>query len=337
MLSRVSVARPVRFRISRRVNFQRITRHPSKRQDRPKPERAGRTRRRPRSRGSLPDRRAPRIKRSACAATLESCVTMTIVCSVSRGKPTQQRRDLTPVGAVEISGRLGRPEAARASSPTRGRWPRAVARRPTSCWAHGRGDGPRRPSEATSAARRRASALGVPPSSSGNATFSSAVNAGSRLNDWKIKPIRSRRRSVRLVVVHSWPDRRLRARLGRWRAFRRPPRMCSKVLLPEPDGPMIASSSPLRTCRSMPHRAGTAISPSSPYIFFKLRVSSTVHGQFLDDSGWPAQSLPDGRRPLSVVSPRKPRGLPRRVYPNMESRRAMTVTGRGSSPPSRTS
>src|SRR5256885_16671825 len=47
--------------------------------------------------------------------------------------------------------------------------------------------------------------------------------------------------------------------------------MCSSVLLPEPDGPMIASSSPRGTSRSTPRRARTSVSPS-PKVLLRLRT-----------------------------------------------------------------
>ena len=69
--------------------------------------------------------------------------------------------------------------------------------------------------------------------------FSSAVSVGSRLNDWKTNPSRSRRRIVRsrsesearsVAPMNTWPDV----------SVSRPARQCIRVDLPEPDGPMIA-------------------------------------------------------------------------------------------------
>ena len=74
---------------------------------------------------------------------------------------------------------------------------------------------------------------------SGSAMFSAAVSVGSRLNVWKMKPIWSRRSCVSarsLSVVISWPSIHTLPAVGR----SRPARMCIRVLLPEPDGPMIA-------------------------------------------------------------------------------------------------
>ena len=41
-----------------------------------------------------------------------------------------------------------------------------------------------------------------------------------------------------------------------------PARMCIRVDLPEPDGPMTATSSPGRTTSETPRSASTAVSPS---------------------------------------------------------------------------
>ncbi len=90
--------------------------------------------------------------------------------------------------------------------------------------------------------------------------FSAAVMVGSRLNDWKMNPIRSRRRSVSplsssvLMSVsprNTWPD------VG-WSS---PASMCSSVDLPEPDGPMIAVNSPAARPTLTLSSAVTAASP----------------------------------------------------------------------------
>ena len=73
--------------------------------------------------------------------------------------------------------------------------------------------------------------------------FSAAVMVGSRLNDWKMKPIRSRRSSVSalsLSEVISVSPRYTSPEVGR----SRPASMCSSVDLPEPEGPMIAVNWP---------------------------------------------------------------------------------------------
>ena len=73
--------------------------------------------------------------------------------------------------------------------------------------------------------------------------FSAALIVGSRLNDWKMKPIWSRRSSVSALSLSEviWVSpRNTSPDVGR----SRPASMCSKVDLPEPDGPMIAVNMP---------------------------------------------------------------------------------------------
>ncbi len=100
-----------------------------------------------------------------------------------------------------------------------------------------------------------------PAIESGRTTFSSALSIGRRLKNWKTKPMCSRRRSVSFAsmssvisvpAIETVPD------VG----LSRPARMCMSVDLPEPDGPMTATSSPERTVRSTPRSASTAVSPS---------------------------------------------------------------------------
>ena len=91
----------------------------------------------------------------------------------------------------------------------------------------------------------------VPPASApeivnGSATFSVTSSSGIRLNDWKTKPVRSRRSVVassslsRLIVA---PSRTISPEVGR----SSPPRSWSSVDLPEPDGPIRATNSPSAT------------------------------------------------------------------------------------------
>ena len=90
--------------------------------------------------------------------------------------------------------------------------------------------------------------------------FSSAVSVASRLKLWKMKPILSRRSCVSffsLSRVISTPSMLTRPPVG----WSRPARMCMSVLLPEPDGPMMAVSRPSVMSMSTPARACTAASP----------------------------------------------------------------------------
>ena len=94
----------------------------------------------------------------------------------------------------------------------------------------------------------------------GSTMFSAAVMVGSRLNDWKMKPIRSRRSSVSalsLSEVISVSPRYTSPDVGR----SRPASMCSSVDLPEPDGPMIAVNWPSPSPTLTSSSAATAASP----------------------------------------------------------------------------
>src|SRR5208337_1804496 len=56
----------------------------------------------------------------------------------------------------------------------------------------------------------------------------------------------------------------------------RQPRILSRVLLPEPDGPMTATHSPLSTLKVMPRNAST----ESPYFFVRSRTSINANPLF---------------------------------------------------------
>ena len=70
-----------------------------------------------------------------------------------------------------------------------GRSSPAAARHRRARWDDGRCDGPGRPARASRCARRRASRVCTPASSSGISTFSTALSTGIRLNAWNTKPI----------------------------------------------------------------------------------------------------------------------------------------------------
>ena len=91
--------------------------------------------------------------------------------------------------------------------------------------------------------------------------FSLAVSTGSRLNAWKMNPMRSRRSWVKRAssrVVSSTPSTRTVPDVGR----SSPASTCMSVDLPEPDGPMMAVNSPEGKATSTPSSARTAVSPS---------------------------------------------------------------------------
>ena len=91
--------------------------------------------------------------------------------------------------------------------------------------------------------------------------FSSAVSIGSRLKNWKMKPMCCRRSFViavslswlsRVPAIVTWPS------VGWSSAARR----CISVDFPEPEGPMTAVSFPRSTASVTPRSACTAASPS---------------------------------------------------------------------------
>ena len=91
--------------------------------------------------------------------------------------------------------------------------------------------------------------------------FSSAVSIGSRLKNWKTKPMWRRRSLVRsesFSVVISVPETETEPLVG----LSSPARMCISVDLPEPEGPITAVSFPLPTSSETPLSASTAVSPS---------------------------------------------------------------------------
>ena len=99
-----------------------------------------------------------------------------------------------------------------------------------------------------------------PASSIGSVMFCAAVSCGSRLNDWKTKPIRSRR-----TLVSTWSDCAVRSvppsSACPLVAVSRPARQCIRVDLPEPDGPMIAVNWARPKPTVTPSSARTAVSP----------------------------------------------------------------------------
>jgi hypothetical protein len=90
--------------------------------------------------------------------------------------------------------------------------------------------------------------------------FSAAVRVGSRLNAWKTNPSRSRRRRVRprsSSALTSVPPTTSRPLL----TVSSPARQCSRVDLPEPDGPMTAVSWPAAKPTDTWSRAVTVVAP----------------------------------------------------------------------------
>ena len=89
--------------------------------------------------------------------------------------------------------------------------------------------------------------------------FSRAVSVGTRLNDWKTKPTRSRRIWVRPLsssMPMSWSPTKACPDVG----VSSPAMQCMSVDLPEPDGPITAVNCPCWNSTLTPARAWTAAS-----------------------------------------------------------------------------
>ncbi len=92
-------------------------------------------------------------------------------------------------------------------------------------------------------------------------TFSRAVRLGTRLKNWKTKPTRSRRKSVRSRSdrePRSVSPTSTRPESGRSMPLTR----LRSVDLPEPDGPRTATRSPADTDAEAPARTSWVRSPS---------------------------------------------------------------------------
>ena len=90
--------------------------------------------------------------------------------------------------------------------------------------------------------------------------FSAAVRVGSRLNDWKMNPTRSRRSRVSRrssSLVRSTSPRWTRP----WSTDSRPARQWSRVDLPDPEGPITALNRPRPKPTVTPSSAVTAAGP----------------------------------------------------------------------------
>ncbi|MDH6615250.1 hypothetical protein M2163_002358 [Streptomyces sp. SAI-135] len=114
----------------------------------------------------------------------------------------------------------------------------------------------------------------LPAMSMGRVMFSAAFSVGIRLNDWNMKPMRSRRsrvssRSLSPVISvppsHTWPAETVSS----------PARQCISVDFPEPEGPMTAVKRPRAMSTSTESRASTAVSPE-PYALVRPRARAAI-------------------------------------------------------------
>ncbi len=90
--------------------------------------------------------------------------------------------------------------------------------------------------------------------------FSRAVRVGTRLNDWKTNPMRSRRISV-MSESSSSPISRSPTKVRPDVGVSRPAMQCISVDLPDPDGPITAVNWPRSNSTLTPASAWTAASP----------------------------------------------------------------------------
>src|SRR5580765_4728389 len=192
-------------------------------------------------------------------ASLRSWVTTTRLVPRSRFSSNMSAKTLSalppsrfPVGSSASTMR-GCVTSARA---TAARW-----RSPPESWCgrcSRRSPSPTRVSKARAAAR--ASATLTRRTSSGIATFSSAENSGSRWWNWYTNPsdsLRSTPRSDSLSACMSRPAITTAPAVGR----SSPPRICSSVVLPEPEAPTIATRSPDPTSRLIPSSTSSTTGP----------------------------------------------------------------------------
>src|SRR3954467_823703 len=114
--------------------------------------------------------------------------------------------------------------------------------------------------------------------------FCVTVSDGMRLKAWKTKPIRSRRRIVRrrsLSLASSASPISAAPEVGR----SSPAATCRKVLLPEPDGPMIAVNDPRAKPMLTPSSATTVLSPFPLTLRTSRRATAGSAGSVVGAAG----------------------------------------------------
>src|SRR5437762_7669229 len=176
---------------------------------------------------------ARKSTRSAIVAATASCVTITVVWPSS----STERRTSWRISPLVAESRF---PVGSSAKTTVGRETRALAIATRCCWPPESSAGrwlrrSARPTVSISPSSHSGSGL-RPAIESGSTTFSSAVSIGSRLKNWKTKPMCLRRsfvNSVSLSVVMFVPSTNTSPAVGR----SRPARRCMSVDFPEPDGP----------------------------------------------------------------------------------------------------
>lgn len=143
-----------------------------------------------------------------------------------------------------------------------------------------------------------ASRAGWPANSSGSMTFSSAVRFGSSWNDWNTKPTwlaRSRARPSSSRANRSWPASLTLPALGTSSPASSP----SKVDLPEPELPVMATALPASTVKSIPSRIDSVPPASatrlpSPFTSIELLLSMRLFFRLLYTSVLTAAAIAPG-------------------------------------------
>jgi beta-lactamase superfamily II metal-dependent hydrolase len=206
---------------------------------------------------SLPLRITPR--RCARAATALSCVTTMSVRPLSRHESSSSEMISSRVSSSRL------PEGSSASS-TRGSLTSARAMAARCCWPpessvgrwNARSARPTLPSAFI--ARSRRSPPEILSGTRAVSTFSMALSVGMRLKDWNTNPMYSARIRVSrasLIAPRFCPSNSTVPAVGR----SRPPSNCSRVVLPCPVGPWIASHSPSAISASIGRIASTTAPP----------------------------------------------------------------------------
>src|SRR5881296_2348020 len=219
--------------------------------------------------------------------TAASWVTRTSVCRCSRFRRTRRSMICTEVSESKFP--VGSSAQTIAGSFTRAR---AIATRCCCPALNCAGLWSAHPSSSTAvmsaSALRRASLAGTLATRRGSSTFSTAVNTGSRLYVWKTKPIRRERYRVfalSSIEASETPSMRTSPEVR----SSRPEKQFRRVVLPHPDGPMIATISPRGITRFTPRSAWTLTAPelytlwaSTPRIIgsTSMRIVSMSRGIF---------------------------------------------------------
>ncbi len=198
------------------------------------------------------------ICRGIRAAMAWSWVTTMIVVPAAFSSSSRPRMDWPvawsrlPVGS-SASTIAGDPASARAMATRCRSPPDSCVGRDLSLWPS-----PTRSSAAAASWRR--SAAGYPAYSRASATLANALWCSARKNCWNTNPMLAARSPASCrssSPATSRPVTRTRPADGRSRV----PARCSSVVLPDPDGPTTATSSPAATSRLTPSSAVTGGEP----------------------------------------------------------------------------